>query len=292
MSRKPIDVLIDQQKDWLDPLGKALVENVHHARRAMGTRGAQVFDFLHGVWLGHPLHAAMTDLPVGAWTVGALLDAVDTFAPSDALRRCADGAILLGTLGGLAAAPAGTADWHHTTGHARRVGLVHGLLNAATLVLYTVSLILRRGKARPLGVSLGVLGYSAATLSAYLGGELAYRFGVGVDHTAWESAPKGFVPVLAEAELRENEPRRAVADGAAIVLVKRQGHIYALAETCTHLGGPLSEGEVRDDVIVCPWHGSQFALGDGSVVHGPATFAEQSYDVRVRDGQVEVRPRR
>ncbi|MBK7623834.1 MAG: Rieske (2Fe-2S) protein [Kineosporiaceae bacterium] len=47
--------------------------------------------------------------------------------------------------------------------------------------------------------------------------------------------------------------------------------MHVLAHTCSHLGGPLSQGEVVDDCIVCPWHGSAFRLTDGSVRHGPAT---------------------
>jgi nitrite reductase/ring-hydroxylating ferredoxin subunit len=72
--------------------------------------------------------------------------------------------------------------------------------------------------------------------------------------------------------------------------VKQGDRIHALRETCTHLGGPLAEGTVEGDVIHCPWHGSRFSLEDGSVVGGPATFAEVVYEVRVRNGQVEVRP--
>lgn len=291
MPRKPIDELIDQQRGWLDPLGKTLAEGIEQLRRT-GPFGQRVMDYLHGVWLGHPLHAAITDVPVGAWTVGVTLDAIDSFAPNRAVRGCADGAIALGLLGGLAAAPAGAADWHHLTGHDRRLGLVHGLLNTTVSAMYAVSLLLRRTGARPLGVSLGTLAYIIAGFSAYLGGELVYGAGVGVDRTAWERPPKNFVPVLPEAELEENKPTKVAARGVDVVLVKRHGHIHALAATCTHLGGPLAEGSLEDDAIVCPWHGSMFALADGSVVGGPATFAAQVYEVRLSNGQIEVRVER
>ncbi|MHB1413904.1 MAG: Rieske (2Fe-2S) protein [Chloroflexota bacterium] len=291
MSRKPIEDLIDQQRGWLDPLGKTLVDYVLQLRQAGGDMTAPVLDFLNGVWLGHPLHPTLTDVPVGAWTAAALLDAVDAVAPNSAVRRCADTAVGIGVVAGLGAAPAGVADWQHTTGATRRLGLVHGLLNFTIVALYTVAMLMRRGPTRRAGVSLSLFTYLLAAFSAYIGGELVYRKGIGVDHTAWQTQPKDFVAVLPENELEDNMPKRVDVQGTPVMLLRRHGHIHALAETCTHLGGPLAEGRVVDENIVCPWHGSHFDLNTGDVVMGPATFGEVVYDVRVRDGQVEVRPR-
>ena len=55
------------------------------------------------------------------------------------------------------------------------------------------------------------------------------------------------------------------------------------------MGGPLSEGELKDGSVVCPWHGSRFCLADGSVLDGPATIPQPRYETRVRNGQIEVR---
>lgn len=78
----------------------------------------------------------------------------------------------------------------------------------------------------------------------------------------------------------------------AIVLVKRNGTIHALTETCPHLGGPLSEGKLVGDAIQCPWHRSELALADGHVVNGPTAFPARCFDVRVQDGYIEVRAER
>jgi nitrite reductase/ring-hydroxylating ferredoxin subunit len=59
-----------------------------------------------------------------------------------------------------------------------------------------------------------------------------------VDRTASQVPPAEFVPVLPEAELRENELCRVMASGMAVLLVRRGQRIYAIAETCSHLGGP------------------------------------------------------
>jgi nitrite reductase/ring-hydroxylating ferredoxin subunit len=75
------------------------------------------------------------------------------------------------------------------------------------------------------------------------------------------------------------------------VLVRRGDRIHALVESCAHLGGPLSEGSVEGGAIRCPWHGSLFALEDGRVLEGPSSFPQPCFEVRVREGQIEVRPR-
>ena len=76
------------------------------------------------------------------------------------------------------------------------------------------------------------------------------------------------------------------------MLVRRRDSIFALRDTCSHLGGPLSEGRLEGNGIVCPWHGSKFCLEDGKVLNGPAVFPERCFDVRVRDGKIEVRARK
>ena len=87
----------------------------------------------------------------------------------------------------------------------------------------------------------------------------------------------------------EGEPRRVEADGTAVLLVRQGENLYALAETCAHMGGPLSEGKLEDGCVICPWHGSRFALDDGRVLDGPSTFPQPRLETRVRDGQIEVK---
>lgn len=62
-----------------------------------------------------------------------------------------------------------------------------------------------------------------------------------------------------------------------------------MVETCSHFSGPLSEGKLVGDGIVCPYHASRFSLGDGRVLDGPAVHPQPFLKVRVRNGQVEVR---
>jgi nitrite reductase/ring-hydroxylating ferredoxin subunit len=94
---------------------------------------------------------------------------------------------------------------------------------------------------------------------------------------------------MPESELGEGEMKRIDVDGGRVLVAKRDERIYAIAEVCSHLGGPLAEGKFEGCTVQCPWHGSRFSIEDGSVIDGPATYAQPALDVRVRDGQIEVR---
>jgi nitrite reductase/ring-hydroxylating ferredoxin subunit len=77
-----------------------------------------------------------------------------------------------------------------------------------------------------------------------------------------------------------------------VVVREIGGTVHALAERCSHLAGPLSEGTVADGCVRCPWHGSVFRLSDGWNVRGPATAPQPAFDTRIVDGHVEIRLRR
>jgi nitrite reductase/ring-hydroxylating ferredoxin subunit/uncharacterized membrane protein len=282
-----VRTLGDQES--LDPLATPLQETIRSLFASAGVAGRQAKNFLHGSALGHPLHPALIELPVGAWTLAAILDALE-LAGLRRNRGFADTAIKIGLAGAIGAAVAGATDWSETDGRAKRIGLAHGVMNLTATGLYALSLLVRR-RSRSKGIALSMTAFGLAMSSAYLGGHLSYGEQIGVDHTATadQDTPKEFVAVLDAGELAENKPTKVIAGGVAVVLVKQGDSIYALRETCTHLGGPLSEGKIEGDSIRCPWHGSRFCLKDGRVLDGPAVFPERLFDVRVREGRIEVR---
>jgi nitrite reductase/ring-hydroxylating ferredoxin subunit len=97
--------------------------------------------------------------------------------------------------------------------------------------------------------------------------------------------------VAAEAEHREGDQGLGGGEpecDPTVVLLRSGDGIVVLADRCTHRGGPLHEGELAEGCVVCPWHGSVFAV-DGSVVEGPATRPQPAYEVRVTDGKVYAR---
>ncbi len=282
--------IIDKQ-DWMEPLADTLQTAIDGAFKSGGKAGQKVANFLHGTWLGHPLHSVLTDVPIGSWTAALVLDAMDEISGREEFGRGADAAVAVGIAGAVGSAVTGLTDWHKIDGEARRIGLTHGLMNATALACYTASFVLRRRKARQAGRGFSLIGYAISSAAAYLGGHLVYSKQIGVDHTADQKPPDNFVAVAAESELAENTPLRVEAEGMAVLLVRQRGNIFAIAETCSHLGGPLSEGKLEGETVICPWHGSRFALKDGSVIDGPSTHPQPCFETRVRDGQIEVRAR-
>ena len=102
---------------------------------------------------------------------------------------------------------------------------------------------------------------------------------------------RAFTAVLEESELRGGAMHAVEVDGVPVVLSRSEsGEVCAIADTCTHMGAPLVEGEREGNVVTCPWHGSRFDLCSGKVLRGPASTPQQRFEARVRNGRVEVRP--
>jgi nitrite reductase/ring-hydroxylating ferredoxin subunit/uncharacterized membrane protein len=282
----PVELV--KQQDWLEPIADRLQPAI--AAVLDGPVGPKVAKILHGTWLGHPLHVVLTDVPLGCWTAAAVFDLLETRSGSRGLGRGAERVIALGLVGSAGAAMTGLADWAKIGGgEPRRIGLAHALLNTTATACYLTSLCLRRNHSRRAGRQFAFLGLIVSAVAAYLGGHLVYKKKLGIDHTAEYSPPEDFVAVLAEAELPENQLKRANAGGMPVLLVRRGERIHAIAETCAHLGGPLSEGRLEDTSVRCPWHGSCFSLEDGRVLEGPSVHAQPVLEVRTRDGEIEVR---
>ncbi len=277
------------QQEWLKPVEENLQQALHKAFRTGGRRGQRVKNFLHGTWAGHPLHVILTDVPIGSWTAAMVFDLLDLISSGKTFSTAADTAVSIGIVSALGAAVTGLTDWQDVDPPARRIGLVHATLNVTGVGLFAASLLMRKRRSRTLGRGLGLLGYAVMTLAARFGGNLVYEQRIGVDHTAGEALPDDFTSVLKDSELLDNVPKRASYNGTPILLVRRGSDVFALAETCSHLGGPLSEGKLVDNTIQCPWHGSRFALDSGAVVDGPAVHPQPCLQARVRDGEIEVR---
>jgi len=249
---------------------------------------------LNGTWFGHPLHPVITDIPVAAWMITAVFDVLWLISPTTFAwaARGAEVTVLLGLLGALGAIVTGLTDWSDTCGAERRVGLNHALFNALATMLYLVSFVLRLLQAPGdsiLTAIIGFVGLASVIYAAYLGGDMAFTKGTGVNHTAWEAAGDDYEAVLAVESVEENKLYRVTAAGVPAVLLRQGLQFYAISATCPHAGGPLDEGALEGDVVECPWHGSRFCMRDGRVLTGPATVNAPRYDVRVRNRQVEIK---
>lgn len=261
-----------------------VAEPLQQVAKAAVPAGSGLKDALSGTWLGHPLHPPLTDLVVGAWTSALLLD---LFGDEDAEA----GADMLVAAGVVAAGPtalSGLSDWADVHGGSRRVGTVHALGNTCALVLHILSWSARRGGNRGRGRLLSGIGLGIASVSAWLGGHLSFGMGVGVNETAFDSAPREWTPVFDAGELREGELTSAVTGTTAVLLLRRGGQVHALDDRCSHRGCALHEGTLEGDTIICRCHGSTFRL-DGSIVRGPATAPQPCFEARVSDGKVEIK---
>ncbi len=276
------------RQEYLKPVEEDLQKLLHRAFSSAGPSGKTIKNFLNGTWLGHPLHAILTDVPIGAWTAALVFDALESISGLDEFATAADASVAMGLVGAVGAAAAGLTDWQDVDPPARRIGLVHGVLNLGGTALFTASLIMRKRNSRTKGRALSVLGYAITAIAASLGGDLVYKQRLGVDHTAGQTFPEEFVPIMPESELVNDKPKGVEYNGIPILIVRRENQIFAIAGTCSHLGGPLAEGTLIGASIQCPWHGSRFALEDGRVLDGPAVHPQPCMEARIRNGQIEI----
>lgn len=240
--------------------------------------------FLHGTWLGHPLHPLLTDVPVGALTIALALDLLGIYDG-------ANWATLLGVGGILLAAIAGFVDLDETDGKARQYGGIHASAMLVALAFYLFSLAVRFGYAPGTpyeSTVIAALGYLFIVVGAYIGGDLVFTLGNMVDRHAWRSGGTKWA-ALDVTEVPDREPTKAKAGAQTLVLVRVGDAIHALHDTCAHAGCSLSEGKVVGDTIQCKCHGSRFKLADGAVVVGPATTDQPSFEVRRAEGKLEAR---
>lgn len=275
------------------PIDETVQKFVDRTLYAGGRPTAQkIRNFLNGTWLGNPVHVVLSDVPIGAWTVALVFDALCGIRNRGEFELAADTSVAIGLVAAAGTALTGVADWSDVDPPARRLGLIHGLLNIGATALFATSLVLRKKKSRASGRIAAAAGYALLSYSAHLGGKMVYEHRVGVDRTDGQVFPEDFVAVLADSELVDGKPTRAMYDGTPILLVRRGERVFALAETCSHFSGPLSEGKLVDDSIECPYHASRFALDDGRVINGPAVHPQPCLDARSWQGKIEVRKSR
>ena len=96
------------------------------------------------------------------------------------------------------------------------------------------------------------------------------------------------VTVAKTAELGPGRAKAVQVKGETIALFNIGGTYYAIEDTCTHSGGPLSEGEVEGTTVTCPWHGAQFNLSSGEVLRAPAPAGVKSYTVHVQGDEIQL----
>jgi nitrite reductase/ring-hydroxylating ferredoxin subunit/uncharacterized membrane protein len=271
---------MDAQDPWVKPLGNWAHGLLNRFFSWMPT----VRDLLDGRWLGHPLHAVLTDAPIGILFLVIVLDVVGQPA-------AADMALVVGILSVLAAALAGLADYSDTDDKARERATLHATVMTSATLVYLISLVLRLGQAdaRPVAIWLSVLGFLVLSAGAYVGGDVVYVFGNMVNRHAFRGAGTKWIALEpaetdADGSIPEGRLVKAKLGINTLVLVREGERILALHDTCAHAGGPLSAGKLANGEVECPWHFSHYRMADGHVVRGPSVYDQPAYEVRARDG--------
>jgi nitrite reductase/ring-hydroxylating ferredoxin subunit len=272
---------MDAQGGWTKPLGDLL----HRFFFWLFGLMPPVRDLLIGRWLGHPLHAVLTDAPIGILFLVIVFDVLDD--PGAAVII-----LVVGILAMLASALAGYADYADTDGKARERATLHSTLMLVALVGYLVSLVLRLGSgpaASAAGVWASVLSFLVLAAGAYVGGDVVYVLGNMVSRHAFRGTGTKWIALepaelAADGSIPEGKLVKAKLGINQLVLVRQGETILALHDTCAHAGGPLNEGKIVDGTVECPWHASRYELANGHVVRGPSVYDQPAYEVRARDG--------
>ncbi|MEX0625068.1 MAG: Rieske (2Fe-2S) protein [Chloroflexota bacterium] len=258
--------------------------------RRLGRTGKLLQDFLNGSWLGHSLHPVLVDVVVGGWTALVLLQVLSWLGVGD-MRVAILWVLGLTWLTGLSAIVTGLTDFKDTaTGDERHVVGLHGLINITATAVLTGGFVALLGEADAIAGWLIVAGFGVLSVGAFIGGHVVFKYGYMVNHNAFSGGKKAkeFTPILPAADLAEATLTKAMLGPTALVVVRRGDLVFALKETCSHAGGPLSQGTLAGYTIVCPWHASAFRISDGAVRHGPAATRQVAYRARISGDQVEV----
>jgi nitrite reductase/ring-hydroxylating ferredoxin subunit/uncharacterized membrane protein len=271
--------------------GDGLARVMDGLYRVLGRPGTWLQDFVNGSWLGHPVHPVVTDVAIGGATILAVFDLAVLFLDAGDLATASLVTTGVVALAALAAVGTGLTDFKDThTGDERNVVTLHGLVNLVGTAAYVASFFLRWGGSETAGIWLALAGFVAFLAGGYVGGHNVFKYGYPVNRNAFAKGhwAKEWTPIIAAADVPEDTPTKVMLGSTALVVVRRGDLVHALKATCSHAGGPLPEGELVGDTIVCPWHFSAFRLSDGAVRHGPATSRQVRYETRVNDLQIEV----
>ena len=269
-----------EREDRLDPMVARLKGLA--GRLPSGT----VRDVLNGVPLGHPLHPILIHLPMGTWTAAVLLDLL----PGDH-RREARALVDIGLLTVSPAVLSGLADWAQQHERQQRVGVVHAAVNGVGTLLFGASSLARARGRWGRGRTLALAGLGAIGLGGALGGHIAYHRAGGAnsaDHLV-DLVPEGWHDLGPLERFPEADPAGDDIEGVPVVVARTEGSVSVLVGTCPHMGAPLAEGELTDGCVRCPWHGSEFRLDGGTVVHGPATAPVEPLETSIVEGRLWVR---
>ena len=217
---------------------------------------------------------------------------------NDDLKTVSRYLVPAGLVAGLVAAVPGLVDYLGSVppqSSAKQRATKHALLNVTSLALFAAGWLAARKRDNALPLALHSIGTATLCAGGWMGGTLAYRNQIGVDHRyanagKWQDEyvdtekPEALEAVAHNLEVNQ---MKLVHAGGRRIAVGRTGKGYvAFQDRCTHKGGPLSDGVLMCGTVQCPWHGSQFDVHTGEVKAGPAEKNIETYDVHTQRKKV------
>lgn len=254
---------------------------------------------------GHPIHPMLVSFPIGLFATSLVCDLIGLAAGSRKMKRTGYHLMLAGLAGGAAAAVPGVIDYLTVVppdSDAETTAQKHALSNVAVMGLFGANAILR-SQGMPVAASalLSAAACGLMTYAGWLGGNLVYLEQIGVEHlgpeesehlslASCEALAGDFVAVCRKGDLKNGQMALVTINGERIALARLDGDRYvAFADRCTHMGGPLSDGSLVGDRVMCPWHGSEFNVCTGAVECGPAREGIPTHEVQIDGEQVQIR---
>lgn len=250
----------------------------------------------------HPIHPMLVSLPIGLWIGAFVFSLIGYLTDRSLLNAAGFYTLIAGCVGAALAAVPGVIDLFTVVpdrSSARSRGYIHGSVNIVALFLFLYAAA-RQGSPfdAPDRTVLIVefLGICCIGYSGWLGGTLAYRNQIGVEHLyanagkLKERTVDGFErPVCNQSELADGQAMLVHIGGERIAVARCSEGIFAFSDRCTHKGGPLSDGAIVGCAVQCPWHGSQFDIRNGRVIAGPAEDHLKTYAIEITAGEVYIR---
>ena len=251
----------------------------------------------------HPIHPMLVAFPIGLWVASFAFDIFGVALRESTLWSAGYYAAIGGSVGAVLAAVPGVIDLFSVVppkSSAKSRGLIHGAVNTLVLILF-IGEIFYRGDAytQPdrIAMLVSFAGVCLLGYTGWLGGTLAYRNQIGVDHRyagagTWKerNLKDWSEPVCNSSELADGQMMLANIAGKRVVVGKCSEGIVAFADRCTHKGGSLADGTLIGCAVQCPWHGSQFNVSNGHVITGPAERPISTYVTHIKAGEVFVEP--
>jgi uncharacterized membrane protein/nitrite reductase/ring-hydroxylating ferredoxin subunit len=241
---------------------------------------------------GHPLHPILVSFPISLLTGALLLDLITISTHNNSFSDAAVYSLIGGLASAVIAAVPGAMDYFHTVppeSSAKKRATRHALLNISALIVFIFALLFKKG-----GVDLFIIaavefaGVVLLGIAGWHGGTLVTRNQIGVDHRYADAGKWSEETIKTDgksvelkntAKLKLNQMRLLRVNGTRIVIARTEAGITAFEDRCSHRGGSLADGAIICGTVQCPWHGSQFDTGTGSVKAGPAKERIRIYTV-------------